>query len=189
MSTYPAYLSHEEVFSSGEGSSSEDANTAQWHKVESKNTKRLKRRQAQWDQTPYQVKVIKEPSKQPPQNKVKLFSCALSTLNTFAEAQIAAVRWKNETRPRVTVSLDGIKVDLLYDTGAQLSCLSKDTYDKCFSDKPIDTNSGYEARAAGNFNLNVIGTVTFWLQFKDQNLDHEFLVCQGSMTTSCPSDS
>ena len=97
----------------------------------------------------------------PQQIKVKLFSCALSTLNTFAEAQIAAVKWKNETRPRVTASLDGIKVDLLYDTRAMSSCLSKDTYDKCFQHKPSNTTSGFKARAAGNFDLNVLGTVTF----------------------------
>ena len=66
-----------------EGSSSKDANTAPWHKVESKNTKRLRKQQALWDK---QTKEVKSDSNQPQQIKVKLFSGALSTLNTFAEA-------------------------------------------------------------------------------------------------------
>ena len=70
-------------------------------------------------------------------------------------------------------------MDLLYDTGAMSACLSKDTYDKCFQHKPIDTTTGFEARAAGNFDLNVLGTVTFKLQVKDTILDHEFLICKG----------
>ena len=70
-------------------------------------------------------------------------------------------------------------MDLLYNTGAMSLCLSKDTYDKCFKHKPIDTTSGFEARAAGNFDLNVLGRVTCRLQVKDSILDHEFLICNG----------
>ena len=136
MSTYPANLFPAKSVLAGEGSSSEDANTAQWHKVESKNTKRLRKQQARWNEL---SKEVTSDSNQPQQIKVKWFSCALSSLNTFAEAQVAAVKWKNKTRPRVMATLDGIKVDLLYDTGAMSLCLSKDTYNKCFQHKPINT--------------------------------------------------
>ena len=89
MSAYPAFLFPDGSVLSREGSSSEDANTAPWHMVESKNTKRLRKQQALWNK---QTQEVKKESDRPQQIKVKLFSCALSTLNTFAEAQIAAVR-------------------------------------------------------------------------------------------------
>ena len=175
MSTYPANLCPDKPVSSREGSS-EDGNTAQWQTVESKNTKKQTWQQAEFER---QSNALKIDSKQPQQIIGKLFSCALSTLNAFAEAEITAVKWKNKTRPRVMATLDGVKVDLLYDTGAMSSCLTMYTYDKCFKHNPIDTTSYFEARAAGNFDLNVIGTVNFKLQVKDNTLDHEFFICNG----------
>ena len=53
---------------------------------------------------------------------LKLFSCAMSTLETFAKAQVFPVRWRNETRPRSTALVDAVKIDLLYNTEAMSSC-------------------------------------------------------------------
>ena len=55
------------------------------------------------------------------------------------------------------------------------SCLSLDNNKKCFKHNKIDTESGYQAQAAGNVDLNVIGTVNFKLTVKGTKL--AFLVC------------
>ena len=47
----------------------------------------------------------------------------MTALDTFAQAKVAAINSRNEIRPRVTALIDGIKINLLYDTGAMLSCL------------------------------------------------------------------
>ena len=62
----------------------------------------------------------------------KLYSIAGSTIATFSEAHVAAMRWKIKVRPRITAEVDGRKVDLLYDTGAQSSCLTKATVSQLF---------------------------------------------------------
>ena len=43
----------------------------------------------------------------------KLYLIAGSTITTFLEANVVAMRWKNEVRPQITAEVDGRKVDLL----------------------------------------------------------------------------
>ena len=57
----------------------------------------------------------------------KLFSCAMSMSNMLGEAHVAAIQWRNEIRSRITALVYGVKVDLLYYTGAMSSCLTMDT--------------------------------------------------------------
>ena len=41
----------------------------------------------------------------------QVYSIAGSTIATFLEAHVAAMRWKNEVCPRITAEVDGRKVD------------------------------------------------------------------------------
>ena len=70
-------------------------------------------------------------------------------------------RWHNETRPRVTALIDGIKVNLLYDTGDMSSCLTPETYARHFSHKKLNNRQNVSASAAGNVDLGVLGTAVF----------------------------
>ena len=69
----------------------------------------------------------------------KLYSIAGSSIVTFLEAHVAAMRWKNEVRPRIMAEVDGRKVDLLYHMGAQSSCLTKATVSQLFPPPPKKT--------------------------------------------------
>ena len=111
-----------------------------------------------------------------PTDGPKLYSIAGSTIATFSEAHVAAMRWKNEVRPRITAEIDGQKIDLLYDTGAQTSCLTKDTVRQMFPTKKLQTASS-ECRAAGNVNLGVVGEAQFVVKVKGRTLTQEFIVC------------
>ena len=56
------------------------------------------------------LKTVEEPTAR---LQVKLFSLAMTAQDTFAQAKVAAINWRNETRPRVTELIDGVKVNLL----------------------------------------------------------------------------
>ena len=62
----------------------------------------------------------------------------MTALDTFAQAEVVAINWRNETRPRVTALVDVVKVNLLYDTGAMSSCLTLETYERQFSHKKLN---------------------------------------------------
>ena len=85
----------------------------------------------------------------------KLYSIAGSTISTFSDVHVAAMRWKNEARQRITAEVDGRKVDLLYGTGATSSCLTKDTPNKLFPSKKLQS-TGARCQAAGKVDLGVI---------------------------------
>ena len=85
----------------------------------------------------------------------------MTELDTFAQAKVAALNWRNETRPRVTALIDGIKVNLLYDTGSMSSCLTPATYERHFNHKKLNTQQNVSASAAGNVDLGVLGTAVF----------------------------
>ena len=106
----------------------------------------------------------------------KLYSIAGSTIATFSEAHVAVMRWKNTVRPRITAEVDGRKVDLLYDTGAQSSCLSKATISQLFPTKKLQTTSS-RCQAAGNMDLGVVGEAQFEVKVKGRTLTQEFIIC------------
>ena len=89
---------------------------------------------------------------------------------------MAAMHWKNEVRPRVTAEVDGRKVDLLYDTGAQSSCLTKDTVNQLFPLKKLLTTSS-RCSAAGNADLGAIGEAQFEVKVKGRTLIQDFIIC------------
>ena len=88
------------------------------------------------------------------------------------------INTRNEVRPRVTAVIDGIKIDLLYDTGAMSSCLTPATYERHFSHKKLSNQQNVSASAAGNVDLGVQGTAVFEVSVRGATLKHEFLVCQ-----------
>ena len=89
-----------------------------------KDRKRRRHHQELLLQLHNQSQGISKPKRQPTlRPQVKLFSLAMTALDTFAQAKVAAINSRNEIRPRVTALIDGIKINLLYDTGAMLSCL------------------------------------------------------------------
>ena len=103
----------------------------------------------------------------------------MTALDTFAQVKVAAINWRNETRPGVTALIDGVKVNLLYDTGAMSSCLTPETYERHFSHKKLDNRQNVSASAAGNVDLGVLGTAVFKISVRGATLDHQFLVCKG----------
>ena len=86
---------------------------------------------------------------------------AMTALDTFAQAKVNAINSRNEARPRVTALIDGIKFNLLYDTGAMSSCLTPETYEKHFSHKKLNNKQNVTASAAGNVDQDVRGTAVF----------------------------
>ena len=116
--------------------------------------------------------------------QVKLFSLAMTALDTFAQAKVNAINSRNEIRPRVTALINGIKINLLYDTGAMSSCLMPETYKKHFCHKKLDNKQNVSASAAGNVDLDVRGTAAFEVSIRGATLN--FLSAKGSTTTSCP---
>ena len=107
---------------------------------------------------------------------LKLYLIAGSTIATFSEAHVAAMRWKNEVCPRITAEVNRRKVDLLYDTGAQSSCLTKDTASQLFPTKKLRTTSS-RCQAAGNMDLGVVGESHFEVKVKGKTLTQEFIIC------------
>ena len=97
----------------------------------------------------------------------KLYSIAGSTIATFSEAYVAVMGWKNEVRPRITAEVDGRQVDLLYDTGAQSSCLTRATVSQLFPTKKLQTTSS-RCQAAGNMDLGVVGEAQFEVKVKGE---------------------
>ena len=114
-----------------------------------------------------------------PRPQVKLFSLAMTALDTFAQAKVNAINARNKIRPRVTAVIDGVKIDLLYDTGAMSSCLTPATYERHFSHKKLSNQDNVSASAAGNVDLGVQGTAIFEVSVRGATLNHKFLVCQG----------
>ena len=104
---------------------------------------------------------------------------AMTALDTFAQAKVNAINSRNEARPRITALIDGVKINLLYDTGAMSSCLTPETYEKYFSHKKLNHEQNVTASAAGNVDLDVWGTPVFKVSVRGATLDHEFLVCKG----------
>ena len=107
---------------------------------------------------PSDFETKQEPTLRP---QVKLFSLAMTALDTFAQAKVAAINWRNETRLRVTALINGIKVNLLYDTGAMSSCLTPETYERHFSHKKLKNQQNVSASAAGNVDLDVLSIAEF----------------------------
>ena len=103
----------------------------------------------------------------------------MTALDTFAQAKVAAINGRNDTRPRVTALIDGVKVNLLYDTGAMSSCLMPETYERHFSHQKLNTQQNVSASAAGNVDLDVLGTAVFEISVRGATLNHKFLVCKG----------
>ena len=95
---------------------------------------------------------------------------------TFSEAHVAAMHWKNEVRPRITAEVDGRKVDLLYDTGAQSSCLTKATVSQLFPHKKLQTTAS-RCQAAGNMDLGVVEEAHFEVRVKGKTLTQVFIIC------------
>ena len=159
MSTNLAPPSPDELLLSGEG----HANvwqTATNRKKVMKDRKREAHNQELYRQLLQQRQVKQTLEKQPEvqpssQPQVKLFSLAMTALDTFAQAKVNAINARNEVRPRVTAIIDGIKIDLLYDTGAMSSCLSPATYERHFSHKKLSnqhnvSNLGRQQRGPGS---------------------------------------
>ena len=182
MSTNLAPPSPDELLLSGEG----PANvwqTATNRKKVMKDRKREAHNQELYRQLLQQRQVKQTLEKQPEvqpssQPQVKLFSLAMTALDTFAQAKVNAINARNEVRPRVTAIIDGIKIDLLYDTGAMSSCLSPATYERHFSHKKLSNDQNVSASAAGNVDLGVQGSAVFEVSVRGATLKHEFLVCQ-----------
>ena len=103
----------------------------------------------------------------------------MTALDTFAQAKVAAINWRKETRPRVAALINGIKVNLLYDTGAMSSCLTSETYERHFSHKKVDNHQNVSASADCNMDLGVLGTAVFEISVRGATLSHKFLVCKG----------
>ena len=97
----------------------------------------------------------------------KLYSIAGSTIATFSEAHVAVMSWKNEVRLRITVEVDGRQVDLLYDTGAQSSCLTRATVSQLFPTTKLQTTSS-RCQAAGNMDLGVVREAQFEVKVKGE---------------------
>ena len=110
---------------------------------------------------------------------MKLFSPAMTALDTLVQAKVNAINSRNEIRPRVTALIDGIKINFLYDTGAPSSCLTPETYERHFSHKKLDNKQNVSASAAGNVDLDVRGTAVFEVSVRGATLNHEFLICKG----------
>ena len=110
----------------------------------------------------------------------RIYSVNIATIETFRKASLAAVGLSNSLRPRVTATVGGQQIDLLYDTGASQSCLSVDTYNRLLRQThPLLDNNGASAEGAGNFDLGVSGKVQLDVAYKDHYASqHEFLVCQ-----------
>ena len=89
---------------------------------------------------------------------------------------MAAMRWKNKVCPRITAEVDGRKVDLLYDTGAQSSCLAKTTISQLFSTKKLQ-NTSSRCQAARNMDLGVIGEAHFEVKVKGKTPTQELIIC------------
>ena len=62
-------------------------------------------------------------------------------------------------------------MDLLYDTGAQSSCLTKDTASQLFPTKKLQTTSS-RCQAAGNMDLGVVRESHFEVKVKGKTLAH-----------------
>ena len=119
MSTYPASLS---TFWDGPEVSTQQNNLPQRNRKQTAfRKKRGQRDQWRWNQEGFNHLISAVQQTGP-----KLYYIAGSTILTFLEAHVAASRWKNEVRPRITASIDGSKVDLLYNTGATSSYKDKD---------------------------------------------------------------
>ena len=82
-----------------------------------------------------------------------------------------------ENRPRLTLNLDGVEVDFLYDTGAISTALTYDTYLRHFKHKPL-LKVGADLCAAGNVSLNYMGSIPFEVKFRNQTVTHMFDVCE-----------
>ena len=79
-----------------------------------KNRKQRRYHQELLQQLQTQNKVVLKTVEEPTARlQVKLFSLAMTAQDTFAQAKVAAINWRNETRPRVTELIDGVKVNLL----------------------------------------------------------------------------
>ena len=190
MSTNLAPPSPDELLLSGEG----PANvwqTATNRKKVMKDRKREAHNQELYRQLLQQRQVKQTLEKQPEvqpssQPQVKLFSLAMTALDTFAQAKVNAINARNEVRPRVTAIIDGIKIDLLYDTGAMSSCLSPATYERHFSHKKLSNDQNVSASAAGNVDLGVQGSAVFEVSVRGATLKNFWSVSESPMT-SCPS--
>ena len=72
--------------------------------------------------------------------------------------------------------VDGRKVDLLYNTGAQSSCLTKATVSQLFPTKKLQATSS-RCQAAGIMDLGVVGEAQFKVKVKGRTLTQEFIIC------------
>lgn len=111
--------------------------------------------------------------------KGTIFSIGESTLTQRIrqdrELKMNAVA--NETRPRLMLNLDGVQVDFLYDTGAISTCMTFATYLQHFSHRPLKQQSNGLC-AAGNYNLNYMGSIDFQVTLNGKTAKHTFEVCE-----------
>ena len=110
MSTYSPSLAFPGTFSSGEGPevTTQPKTLPQVNRKRRRYNKKRGRRQTQKKAilNYYTDHVIQTMTAQP-MDGPKLYSIAGSTIATFSEAHVAAMRWINEVRPRITAEIDG----------------------------------------------------------------------------------
>ena len=95
-----------------------------------------------------------------------LYFLAVSAQETYAEAHIAALKWRNESWASATVYADDQKVDLLQNTGATSSCLTTATFDKLLNRKSLVNDSGMMTNGTRKVDLREVAQGTLQVRVK-----------------------
>ena len=83
-----------------------------------------------------------------------------------------------DDRPRILLTLDGIDVDFLYDSGAIGTCMKWDTFLRFFKHKTLVKDPNRDHVAAGNISLGYMGTIQFPVVVKGKTHWVSFDVCE-----------
>lgn len=82
----------------------------------------------------------------------------------------------------LTLVVDGIHLKMEVDTGSAVSCISKDTYERCFSARPIESFD-LSLKFYDGSKIKPLGVIKPTVEYKDKTLALELFVIEGGTTT------
>jgi len=109
-------------------------------------------------------------------------SLSIASINSFSNTAVNILSKglsKTDPRPRIPLTIQGTTVDALFDTGAQINCLTRATYDKFFAHLHRVGRNGRNGAilGAGSNNLHISAIHKWSVTCNGRTELQEFWIC------------
>jgi len=111
---------------------------------------------------------------------LNLCTISIVTINNLTTKAVSALSrdFSKDPQPGIKLNVNGTDLEFLFDTGAMINCLSRDTFERHF--KHLKSGISRPATAvagAGNNRLQVDAIYRWPVTFRGQTRYHDFWVC------------